>query len=126
MKQRSKEPFVPVEMHHTVRREVLSALSEGPRSAKEMSGKIGLREREVYEHLEHIRKTIGASGSRLVVTPAECKKCGFVFSKRSRLKKPGKCPVCRGEAISEPLFTIEEARSSAPGEATKRGAVSGT
>jgi hypothetical protein len=40
--------------------------------------------------------------------PAVCKKCGFVFAKREKLKRPGKCPVCRGESIREPRFTIEE------------------
>jgi hypothetical protein len=40
------------------------------------------------------------------VTPAECRKCGFVFQKREKLKKPGKCPICRSESIEEPLFGI--------------------
>ncbi len=95
-------------MHDTARREMLEALGEGPRSAKELSAEVRLPERDVYEHLEHLRRSVSTSGQRFVVTPAECKKCGFVFSKRERLKKPGKCPVCRGESIHEPLFSIEE------------------
>ncbi|MBA3060962.1 MAG: transcriptional regulator, partial [Nitrospirae bacterium] len=40
--------------------------------------------------------------------PAECAKCSFVFRKRERLKKPGKCPICRSEFIQEPLFLIKK------------------
>lgn len=42
----------------------------------------------------------------LEITPAECRNCGFVFAKRERLTSPGKCPVCRNEAILDPLFRI--------------------
>jgi predicted Zn-ribbon and HTH transcriptional regulator len=108
MKEKLKEPFVPMEMHDTVRHEIVSALGDGSRSAKELSAAVRISEKEVYIHLEHIRKSITLSGRHLVVTPAECKKCGFTFAKRERLKKPGKCPVCKGESIHAPLFEIRE------------------
>ncbi len=98
-------------MQDTVRREIVAALEAGERSARDLSSEIGIPEKEVYSHLEHIRKTMSAAGRQLHMTPAECRKCGFVFSKRERLKKPGKCPVCRGESIHEPLFSIEESGS---------------
>jgi predicted Zn-ribbon and HTH transcriptional regulator len=108
MKKTSKEPATPPDMHDTVRRAIIAALDQGERSARDLSVEVRAPEKEVYDHLEHIRKTMGATGRHLAVTPAKCKKCGFVFSKRERLKKPGKCPVCRGESIHEPLFSIEE------------------
>ena len=106
MKPVPKEAPIPREMHDTARREIVAALEQGERSARDLSVEVGIPEKEVYGHLEHIRKTMSATGRHLAVTPAECKKCGFVFSKRERLKKPGKCPVCRGESIHEPLFSI--------------------
>jgi predicted Zn-ribbon and HTH transcriptional regulator len=108
MKHPSKNPPIPPDMHDTVRREIITALEQGERSARDLSAEVRIPEKEVTSHLDHIRKTMSASGRHLAVTPAECKKCGFVFSKRERLKKPGKCPVCRGESIYEPLFSIEE------------------
>jgi predicted Zn-ribbon and HTH transcriptional regulator len=108
MKEKPKEPFVPVAMHDTIRHEIMSALGEGARSTKGLSATVKISEKEVYGHLEHIRRSITPSGRHLVVTPAECKKCGFKFAKRGRLKKPGKCPVCKGESIHEPLFEIRE------------------
>lgn len=107
MKPAPKEPSIPMEMHDTVRREITAALEQGERSARDLSREVGISEKEVYSHLEHIRKSMSAAGRHLAVTPAECRKCGFVFSKRERLKKPGKCPACRGESIHEPLFSIE-------------------
>jgi len=75
-------------------------------SAKVISAEVGISVKEVFDHLEHIQKSVNRGNYHLVITPAECKKCGFVFRKRERLKKPGKCPVCRGESIQEPLFCL--------------------
>ncbi len=93
-------------MHDTVRHELIAALEQGQRSAKELSSEVRISEKEVYDHLEHIRKSLQGSGRQFTVMPAECRKCGFVFSKRARLGKPGKCPLCRAESIHGPLFSI--------------------
>ncbi len=98
----------PPAVHDTVRQALIFALAEGPRTARELSALVGIPEREVAGHLEHIQKTLAQSGRHLVIQPAECKKCGFVFKKREKFVRPGKCPVCRGESIREPLFSIEE------------------
>ncbi len=108
MKKKEKGPAVPVERHETLRQEIMSVLVQGPASAKDISFEVRISEKEVYDHLEHIRKSLlGRKDSQLVIMPAECVKCGFVFSKRERLKKPGKCPICKGESIREPLFSIQ-------------------
>ena len=111
MKKRPKEPFVPVERHETIRRQIMDILAGKILSAKEISGQIRIPEKEVYEHLEHIRKTINKKEQTLTVTPSECLKCGFLFKKRERLKKPGKCPVCRSELIQNPIFSIKTGRN---------------
>ena len=107
MKNKPKSPFVPEERHETIRRQIMSILEAGTVSAKEISSKARISEKEVYEHLDHIRKTLSKKEYHLDVIPAECAKCGFAFSKRERLKKPGKCPVCKGERIREPLFALK-------------------
>jgi len=107
MKKRPKEAAVPSMMSDTARHAIVSLLIGRQRSAKALSSEIGIPEKEVYDHLEHVRRSLSKTGHHLMVTPAECKKCGFLFTKRERLKKPGKCPACRGESIHEPLFTIE-------------------
>ncbi len=88
----------------------MSLLENNSLSAKDISVEAGISEKEIYEHLEHIQKTAGKSRFQFVVAPAICKKCGFVFRKRDRLKKPGKCPVCRSQLIKEPVFSIEQGK----------------
>ncbi len=102
-----KEPVVPFERLETIRQEMTSLLKGRTLSAREISGMVRISEKEVYEHLEHIRKGRRKTDQQIVVTPAECRKCGFVFKKRDRLKKPGKCPICRSEMVTDPLFSIE-------------------
>ncbi len=106
MKKKPKKPFIPAERQETIRQKIISVLEGQPLSAKGISAGVRASEKEVYGHLEHIQRTINKREHNLIVTPAECKKCGFVFRKRERLKKPGKCPVCHSELIQEPLFSI--------------------
>lgn len=106
MKPTPKIPAAPPERHETVRHRIIALLEGGTLSAREISSEARVSEKEVYDHLEHIRKTRRSGESRLVVTPAECGHCGFVFTKRDRVTKPGRCPACRGESIREPLFSL--------------------
>lgn len=105
MRSRPKQPFVPADRPDTLRREIVSVLMEESLTAREISERVGIREKEVLEHLEHIKI---ARHVELVMTPASCMACGFLFRKRERLKGPGRCPVCRSEHIAEPRFSIRE------------------
>ncbi|MFH1113847.1 MAG: transcriptional regulator [Pseudomonadota bacterium] len=82
-------------------------LHQGAYSAKEISRILGIREREVYEHLPHVEKTVG-NGVSIISEPARCLDCDFAFKKRRRFTTPGRCPVCRSESISPPLYGIED------------------
>lgn len=108
MKKKSKEPFVPVERQETIRQQIISLLEGNTLSAKDISTDIRVSEKDVYGHLEHIQRTMNKTKYNFLIMPSECKKCGFVFRKRDRLRKPGKCPVCRGESIQDPLFSIRK------------------
>jgi predicted Zn-ribbon and HTH transcriptional regulator len=105
MRKKSAEPRIPRERNETVRREIITLLKGETLSAREISAAVGASEKEVYDHLAHIQK---GREQRLKTTPAECRKCGFLFRKREKLRKPGKCPVCRGESIREPFFSLRE------------------
>ena len=107
-----KAPVVPTEKHDTIRHEIISALTERTLSAREISAKVGIAEKEVVDHLEHIRIALRNSRTRLMIITAECKKCGFRFKKRERLTKPGKCPICRYKHIQEPRFSIRRGKPS--------------
>ena len=106
MKIKPKEPSIPQEKHDTFRQEIISVLTKRTLSAREISAEIGISEKEAVDHLGHIRIAVRKSRERLMIIPAECKKCGFKFKKRERLTKPGKCPICRHKHIQEPRFSI--------------------
>lgn len=107
MMTRREKPFAPADRKETARRRILSLLSGRPLTARQISAEVGIPEKEAYAHLPHVKRTVARLGGRLAVTPAECRQCGYVFRKRERPNRPGRCPVCRGESISEPLFAVE-------------------
>ncbi|MBP2677309.1 MAG: helix-turn-helix and zinc ribbon transcriptional regulator [Deltaproteobacteria bacterium] len=92
----------------TIRRQIRKLLEEGPLTANEISSAVRRPEKEIATHLEHLRKSLHSEGRRLSQIPAECRECGFLFRKRDRLKAPGRCPICKGEAISDPSFRVED------------------
>jgi hypothetical protein len=106
MRKSSKEPPEPVERHETIRKYIIALLQDYAISAKELSGFLRIPEKDVHDHLGHIRKTMNKGGYHLIVNPARCVKCSFTFRKRGRLAKPGKCPICHGNQIIPPLFSI--------------------
>jgi len=108
MKARVKKPTVPVLKDDTIRHSIMTLLAGETVSALDISREVRIPEREVYGHLEHIRRTLRVTGLRLHLAPAVCGECGFVFHKRTRLTKPGKCPACRSSHISEPLYSLGE------------------
>jgi len=103
-KEKPKEPSIPVERQETIRQKIVSLLKEKTLSVKDISFYVMIPLKDVCEHLEHIKKN--KRDYYVDIIPARCNKCGFVFKKRDKLRKPGKCPVCRSELIEEPLFSI--------------------
>jgi predicted Zn-ribbon and HTH transcriptional regulator len=94
-------------MAQTVRQLIIDILLEGPATAKELSARVAIPEKDVRPHLAHIRKSLQHSHQRLVMDPASCRTCGFVFRKRERLRKPGRCPACHYSFLEEPVFRIQ-------------------
>lgn len=95
-----------IERHETVRSALRQVLREGPLAARELSVRVGISEKDVFGHLEHLARSLRHSGERLRVEPAECLACGFVFKERTRLRKPSKCPACRSQRLDPPRFVV--------------------
>lgn len=90
----------------TVRQAIREYISDGPRSLRDISQELRISEKEALDHLEHIAKAKLPGGAKLVVEPPVCSSCGYVFRKRERLGKPGRCPVCKGSHITSPEYSI--------------------
>ena len=110
MLRRPREPDAPAERYQTIRHRIAELLTGQRMTARQISEELRIPEGDVCEHLEHIRKTIHKGRSVLVVEPAACESCGFVFAKRERLKTPGKCPMCRSESIRQAVFCVKTVR----------------
>lgn len=96
----------PIQRRDTIRHQIIAALETSALSARALSAEIGVGEREVIEHLAHIKRTCDRTRRRFIVTPSFCRTCNFTFRKREKFTKPGRCPVCKSESIAEPLFAI--------------------
>lgn len=90
----------------TIRKQIIDLLKNEEWSAIDLSQELGIREKEVYEHLPHIDSSLKAQGKKLIIQPCKCVKCGYVFIERKRFTRPGKCPKCKATYILRPKFSI--------------------
>ena len=90
----------------TVRERMREVLRQGPATARDLSRELGIPEGDVAGHLAHLARSLKHTGERLVITPARCLACGFVFTRRTRYTRPGHCPECRSTRTTLPEFSI--------------------
>ncbi len=90
----------------TIRQQMIALLSREEHSALGLSMALKIREKEVCDHLSHIRRSLASQKKKLQVTPARCLECRHVFEDRSRLSKPGRCPRCKGTHIEDPRYRV--------------------
>ena len=90
----------------TIRQQIIERLTEGEMDARELSRAVGIKEKQVYEHLAHIARSLAAQGSKLSIRASECRHCGYVFKDRRRFTRPGRCPRCRETHLINPSFWI--------------------
>jgi len=90
----------------TLRKQLMDVLSREPRSVSSLARELGLPRADVEDALRHMIRSARAGGHRIVVVPARCRSCGFMFGD-DRLTKPGKCPSCRNSRILEPQIGVD-------------------
>ncbi|WP_175059120.1 transcriptional regulator [Thermococcus sp. 2319x1] len=93
----------------TRRQKIIKLLEERDYSVSELAVLLEMRgkgsKKAILEDLKAISNIVKREGKVLLIQPARCRKCGFVF--RPEIKIPGRCPKCRSEWIEEPRFKIE-------------------
>jgi hypothetical protein len=90
----------------TIRQKIISLLSDEEMSAREISGEVSIPEKEVVEHLAHIARSVSSQDKKVMITPANCMSCGYLFENRKRFTRPGRCPQCKKSHIQSPRFRI--------------------
>ncbi|BAD85093.1 hypothetical protein, conserved [Thermococcus kodakarensis KOD1] len=93
----------------TRRERIISLLEERDYSPSELARALDLHGKGsvkiILEDLKAIQKILKRDGKVLLIKPAECRNCGFVF--KPEIKVPSRCPRCKSEWIEEPRFKIE-------------------
>ena len=83
----------------------MRALSVEPRSVSSIARELGLRRQDVEEDLRHMIRSARAAGYDVIIEPAKCRSCGFVFDE-NKLSKPSRCPACRQSRLYEAQVRI--------------------
>jgi predicted Zn-ribbon and HTH transcriptional regulator len=94
----------------SLRRSIIALLSDHEMDVRELSQELGIKEKEVCEHLVHVERSVAAARGKFILTPSQCLLCGFVFEDRRRLTRPGRCPRCRRSKLQNPSFRISHRR----------------
>jgi predicted Zn-ribbon and HTH transcriptional regulator len=91
----------------TTRQRIADALREEPRTASDLAAALSLPTPTVYEHLEHVSRSVGEGDAdeEFLVAPPTCRDCGF-DGFDDPLNAPSRCPECKSERIDEPTFVI--------------------
>ena len=95
----------------TRRNDIEMLLSENEMTLIQIASHFRCETFEILEHLPHIAKSIKPE-RELVMLPAQCRKCEFIFKERQDkniFKKPSKCPKCNSERILAPVYKIRNA-----------------
>ena len=97
----------PIDNKQTIRQQIAYLLCSNDLTLRDLSQAVGITEKEVENHLPHIERSVRNQGKKLVEIPYQCLSCGFVFDKRSRFSKPGRCPSCRNSHIQRARYHIK-------------------
>ncbi|RMF85333.1 MAG: transcriptional regulator, partial [Nitrospinota bacterium] len=71
------------EENSTLRRRIIELLSGRTLSTRQISQILGITERDVLGHLDHVARSV-APKQRLVMELPVCRRCGFSFRKREK------------------------------------------
>ena len=103
--------MLPVE--RTPRQRIIDLITGTRLSSHQLAHMLGIAERQVEDHLEHVVKSLARDKTRrFILEPSRCQDCDFVFRDRRRLTRPSRCPICRSEDITAPRYGIDPVGAS--------------
>jgi predicted Zn-ribbon and HTH transcriptional regulator len=99
--------MAPINNKQTIRQQIIDLLSSGDVTLRDLSQAVSITEKEVENHLVHIERSMRNQDKKLVEIPYQCISCDFVFDKRSRFSRPGRCPNCKNSHIQRARYYIK-------------------
>lgn len=88
----------------TIRENIIDMIDGYGASPRELSQNLGIEEDRVFDEISHIKKSL--DDRSVYVIPPECNNCGF-NDFDNILNNPSKCPDCRNDSLSQPVFKID-------------------
>jgi predicted Zn-ribbon and HTH transcriptional regulator len=93
-------------MEATTRERIADRLRAEPATPSALAAEFDVGPHSAVEHVRHLARSLDAADEQLQVAPPTCEDCGFDrFDDPANL--PSRCPDCKHEAVTEPVFRIE-------------------
>jgi predicted Zn-ribbon and HTH transcriptional regulator len=90
----------------TTRERMTDRLREQTLTASALAREFDVTTGDALEHVRHIARSLEGSDEQLLVAPPECADCGFDRFD-DLINRPSRCPECKSEDVTEPLFRVE-------------------
>jgi hypothetical protein len=94
-------------MNQTRRKEIIEVLEKEKLTVKQLADLFQVEVRFILEDLRHISQSLKPMHKKIEQLFPVCNSCGFVFRSRKKFSRPSKCPKCRSEDITEPVYWIK-------------------
>jgi len=94
------------EADRTTRERMADVLREEALSASALAHEFDIRTPEALDHVRHVARSLAPTEEELLVAPPMCQDCGF-DGFDDPANRPSRCPACRSETLTEPVFRIE-------------------
>lgn len=93
-------------MEQTTRERIAAHLQEQTATPSALAVEFDITPYSAVTHVRHLARSVDSQGHELQVAPPECKDCGFSrFDDPANL--PSRCPDCKSESLTEPVFRIQ-------------------
>ena len=89
----------------TTRQRIARSLRDEPAEAGRLANEFDVTTEAALSHVEHIAESLDGTEEQLLVSPPECRDCGFIDFD-DLINRPSRCPECKSESVAEPAFTI--------------------
>jgi predicted Zn-ribbon and HTH transcriptional regulator len=93
-------------MEATTRERIADHLREAPATPSALATEFDVTASAAVRHVRHLARSLDAADEQLQVAPPTCEDCGFDrFDEPAN--RPSRCPDCKSEAVTDPVFRIE-------------------
>jgi len=84
---------------------IIDLLKQNKYTINELAKLLNISEKQVVNYIEKIILISKKKNWKVIIYPARCKKCGYIFKENLF---PSKCPKCKSEWIEKAIFEIKD------------------